>query len=357
MRPIVIVQDRHQGRCDSAFVVAGMEGRTRSALEALARHLRAALAAVGRAWSQLWFQESSTAPLEIVRIGIGGALFCHFALATPYLLQFWGDTGWMPRDDALQYLSSAWQQSAFFYFSAPWQWYVFHAVFLFCCAAFTLGWRTTYVKWFVLAGQISFFNRNLAVPYGVDIILDCLLYILCFAPIGRAMSLDRLRAVRAAKRDDPAATLPPYSSAWAGACIRLMQIQMAVLFLYSALSKRGEDWWNGDAVWYVLTTNEFYNPTLLDLLARHYWLVNAATYATILIEVAYPFLIWQRRTRPYMLAAAVFLHLQFFFLLKLYYFSFVMIMGHMSFIRPEWLHWLGVWWKRKGGGAQISVSA
>ena len=38
-----------------------------------------------------------------------------------------------------------------------------------------------------------------------------------------------------------------------------------------------------------------------------------------------------------MLAAAILLHLQFAFLMSLYYFSFVMIMGHMSFVRQEWL--------------------
>jgi predicted DCC family thiol-disulfide oxidoreductase YuxK len=324
-----------------------------SGLATLASLARATLAAVGGAWSRFWFQDSLTAPLEIVRIGIGAALLCHYAMVTPYLLYFWGDAGWMPRAMALHYISDPWMQSVFLYFTAPWQWYAFHALFLFCCAAFTLGWRTAWVKWIVLAGQISYNYRNLAVGYGVDIVLACLLYILCFAPIGRAMSLDRVRAVRAAKRDSLEAVLPPYSSRWAGACIRLMQIQMAVMLLYSGLSKRGDDWWNGDAIWDVISGNQFYNPALLDLLARQYWLVNAATHATILTEVAYPFLIWQKRSRPYMLAAAVFLHMQFFFLMGLFYFSFVMIMGHMSFLRPEWLHRLGAWWKRKAGDMEM----
>ena len=141
--------------------------------------------------------------------------------------------------------------------------------------------------------------------------------------------------------------MPPYGSAWAGACTRLMQIQMAVLFFYSGISKlRGDDWWSGDAVWTVFTTDEYYNRIILGVLASHYWLVNLATYGTILIEIAFPFLIWQRSTRPYLLAAAIFLHLQFALLMGLFYFSFVMIMGHMSFVRPEWLTRLGVAWKR-----------
>ena len=113
-----------------------------------------------------------------------------------------------------------------------------------------------------------------------------------------------------------------------------MQIQMAVLFFFSAIDKiRGDEWWDGDAIWMVFVSNDYYNGFLLDLFALQYWLVNVATYATLLIEIAFPFLIWQRARGRIMLAAAIFLHLQFAFLMSLLYFSFVMIMGHMSFVR------------------------
>ena len=92
---------------------------------------------------------------------------------------------------------------------------------------------------------------------------------------------------------------------------------------------------------------------MLDLLASHYWLVNVATYGTILIEIAFPFLIWQRRTRPYFLAMAIALHLQFAVLMGLFYFSFVMMMGHMSFVRQEWLARLGEAWKRWIGDMEM----
>ena len=324
-----------------------------SSLATFARFGRAMFATLGQTWSRIWFQESSTSPLELARIGIGAALLLHYGLATPYLFVFWGDTGWMPRDLALEG-RDFWTQSVFFYFSAPWQWIAFHTLFLLSCTAFMLGWRTAWVKWIVLIGQISYEVRTPALFYGVDKILAALLFILCLAPIGRALSLDRVRAVRAAKRARLRATLPPYTSSWAGACTRLMQIQMVALFFYSGIEKlRGDEWWNGDAVWFLFASSEYYSPVLLDLLARQYWLVNVATYSTILIELAFPFLIWQRRTRPYLFAAAIFLHLQFMIFMALYYFSVVMIMGHMSFVRPEWLARLGEAWKRKMGKMEM----
>ena len=324
-----------------------------SALDISARGGSKAYAAAERVWSRVWFVERPTTPLELVRIGIGAAVLLNYLRASPYLLEFWGDAGLMPRELVLQETDS-WAQSVFFYFTAPWQWIAFDVVFLLCCAAFMVGWRTPWVKWVVLIGQISFAYRNPYLIYGVDKILAALLLILCLAPLGRAISLDRVRAVRRAKRTRLDAVLPPYASRWTGACTRLMQIQMAVLFFYSGVGKlSGQEWWDGDAIWMVFSSNEYYSGPLLDLFARHYWLVNVATYSTVLIEIAYPFLIWQRATRPYLLAAAIMLHVEFAVFMGLFYFSFVMIKGHLSFVREEWLRRLGEAWKRSMGDMEM----
>jgi predicted DCC family thiol-disulfide oxidoreductase YuxK len=310
-------------------------------------------ASLAEAWARIWFQNKPTTPLEITRMGVGAAALIHYLLATPFLFMFWGDAGLVPREQALEDAES-WAHSVFFYFTSPWQWGAFHVFFLLCCAAFMVGWRTSYVKWIVLIGHLSYAYRNPALTYGVDKILASLLLILCVAPVGRALSLDRARVVRAAKRGNLEATVPAYASPWAGACIRLMQIQMATLFFFSALEKiRGDEWWNGDAIWHLFATSEYYNGLILQVLARQYWLVNVATYATLLIEIAFPFLIWGRRTRPYLLAGAIFLHLQFAFLMGLFYFSFVMSMGHMSFVRLEWLTRLSAAWKRRMGDMEM----
>jgi predicted DCC family thiol-disulfide oxidoreductase YuxK len=315
---------------------------------------RVALAPLNGLWSRMWFRDGPTSPLEISRIGIGAAMLLHYGLATPYLLKFWGDDGWLPHALLAEDTADPWFQSVFFYFTAPWQWTAFHLVFLLCCAAFMLGWRTSWVKWAVLIGHISYAHRNPGMTYGVDSILAALLLILCFAPVGRAISLDRVREVRAAKLKSLDAEPPPFISPWAFACTRLMQIQMVVLFFFSAVDKmRGGDWRDGEAVWLVFANADYYNDTLLSFLAPRFWLVNVATYATILIEIAYPFLVWQRRSRPYALAGAIVLHLQFALMMNLYYFSTVMIMGHMSFLRPEWLHRLGEAWRRHIGPMEM----
>lgn len=315
---------------------------------------QAILVPIARSWDEFWFRPANTIPLEIVRIGVGSALLFHYAMATPFLFDFWGNDGWMPREAAKNLIVEPWMQSVFYYFSAPWQWIAFHAFFLSALTAFVLGWHTKWVKWIVLIGHISYVYRCLQVSYGAQSIAACLLLVLCVGPCGRAISLDRVRAVRAAKRKDLTAMLPAYVSPWANACTRLIQLQMVTLFFWSGVYKiRGDDWWGGDAVWLAFMLNEFYNPVLVWVFAHQYWIVNAATYAVITVEIAYAFLIWRQRTRPFMLTAAILLHLSFMFGLGLVYFAYIMIMGHLSFVRQEWLARLAAWWKQKIGAMEM----
>ena len=314
-----------------------------------------ALGALSRIWTRVWFQDRPATPIEIARIGLGLALLLTYALATPDIFIMWGDEGWLPRKLHGEIVQDPLRQSILYYVSAPWQFMAFHAVFVASCAALAVGWRTSLAKWIVLIGHVSYTHRNPGITYGFDSIAASLLVILCFAPIGRTLSLDRVRQVRRAKRGDLPARPPVPTSQWGFACTRLMQVQMAVLFLISGMEKlRGDEWWEGDAIWRVFVHTDYYNGTmLLDLLASHFWLVNIATYSTILIELAYPFLIWQRATRPFLLALAIFLHVQFGLLMGLFFFSFTMIMGHMSFVSPEWLASLGAWWKRRAGAMEM----
>ena len=63
----------------------------------LARFARDRFAALGRAWSQVWFQDRPTSPLELARMGVGAALLVNYGLRTPCIFFVWGDQGWMPR--------------------------------------------------------------------------------------------------------------------------------------------------------------------------------------------------------------------------------------------------------------------
>lgn len=303
-------------------------------------------------WNRMWFQSRNTLPLEIVRIGVALSMLLAYAGITPELYKLYSNQGWLQVQDLSPLAEQPWRFSLLFYLDDSWLG-AFHAVFLVAIVALLMGWRVSVFKWLVLIGHLSYVQRNPAITYGVDSSLSSLLLILCLAPIGSCLSLDRVRQVRLAKKQDLGSLPTPEPSAWGFACTRLIQIQMAILYLFSAIEKlRGETWWSGDALWIALTNFEFTNIPI-GWLAEQYWLVNLMTYAVLVIEMGYFFLIWGQRTRPWFLALALLLHLGIGVMMGLYFFAAVMIAGHLSFIRHDWLARLGQWWRQRMGAMEM----
>ena len=116
-----------------------------------------------------------------------------------------------------------------------------------------------------------------------------------------------------------------------------MQIQMVIVFFFAGAAKlRGVDWWDGDAIWYALTDQEFNGLPLLPF-AENMWLVNLLTYMSVVIEIGYAFLIWDRKTRPYALVGAVSLHVGIATMLSMILFGLAMIAGHLAFVPSAWI--------------------
>lgn len=296
----------------------------------------------------------STPPLEGVRIVTAAVVLCVYGLLGQDYLLLYGPQGWLDVDAARAMQRSEWAASVLFHLHTDTQAWAFLAVFLLADLALLLGWRTAWVKWVVLAGQVSLVHRNPAIQYGVDNILSSLLVLLCLAPVGREWSLDRVRELRRLKlQQGLAAWTPAAHSRWAAVVTLLVQLQMAVFFFWSGAEKlRGDTWWDGIALWRALVNQEF-TPAALGLFAHHFWLVNVLTYATVGLELAFAFLVWGRRTRPWLLGGAIALHLGIAVFMGLWAFSAAMIAGHLAFVRTEWLDRLAAWWRQRTGPIEM----
>jgi len=313
-----------------------------------------ALQKVRDLWFYLWFQDKNTVPLDVVRMGVGFLLLFNYGMLAPAdVIALYGNSGLMP----LAYfpeLHNLDNFSVMIYLTQDWQLLTFHYVFVALCFCLCVGWHTRWVKWLVLIGHLSYFSRNGFIFYGVDTVGIALLLLLCVAPIGSALSLDRVRQVRNYKKQHGLeAHLPLPTSQRAFACQRLMQLQMAVIYFSAGIEKlAGGMWWQGIAPWVALNNNETaFFP--MGVLAEHFWLVNLMAYGTILIEVSYPFLIWGYKTRPFLLIAAVFLHVGIAVTMGMYYFASMMIFGHLAFMRRSWYARAGAWWRNKMGAMEM----
>ena len=144
---------------------------------------------------------------------------------------------------------------------------------------------------------------------------------------------------------------PPAASVSANVAIRLLQIHVGVVYLFSGTSKLlGAAWWNGTAIWGTLANYEFapmQSELYLDFLrflGDHQWLydsfMTASGLFTLSFEISYIFLVWRPRLRWAFLAAAIVLHGGIGLFMGLKTFSLMMLVMNAAFLRKEEVYWL-----------------
>jgi hypothetical protein len=311
------------------------------------------------------FQPSDPTIIAAIRI-ITGSLLLYIHVATlPHLLDFVGPHGWVDQEAIrqLQHLPEQYEsieqqwlhtyfgQSIWFYVQAPAAMYAVEAVFLLAIVCFTLGLGSRVAGVLVWVGHISYANRSYLVWFGMDSVLSMLLLYLMFAPTGATLSLDRLitryfRARRGMEGKGKPVNRLPLEQRWSATLMtRLIQIHMSIIYLMAGLAKlQGASWWSGTAAWYTMMVPEFELFNLRWLGTQPEWLyhliVFGATYYTLIFEISFIFLVWNRWLRPLVLAGAVALHVGIGFFMGLGGFGVAMLTGCLAFVYPSSLRWL-----------------
>jgi hypothetical protein len=245
--------------------------------------------------------------------------------------------------------------SVWFHVTDPTQMAVIHAGVIVLIVMFTAGLFTRVTSVLVWLAVVGYIHRTQQVLFGMDTMMNILLFYLMIGNSGAALSVDRLiaryRAARASLRrsgtiDEPTraflAQAPPSVGANLG--VRLIQVHFCFIYLAAGLSKlKGPAWWDGRAFWDVMINPEF-------TLMRYVWFedmirgiasVKPLYYVTTALgvwftwglEIAFPFLIWTR-LRPVMLWLAVLLHAGIGVLMGLNIFELLMMTMLLVFFPP-----------------------
>lgn len=287
-----------------------------------------------RSWVTFWFEAPDTRALDLVRVGLGLTLFVSYASLVGHVEAFYTEDGWMPLSLTASSEAESTSLSVLFIVRTPAAAWVLWALTLVAAAAYTVGWRSNVAKLVLLVGHYSFTRRAPAIAYGVDDLCSNLLFIQCFVPMGHAVALD-------ARRRAPL-LLAPWRQTARSMGLRLTQVQMAVIMAFAGLEKlQGEDWWEGLGVWFAMTDWEF-NFFPLGPFAASPYLLNVLGYGSVLFELAYPALIWHRRSRGPILLLAIGLHIGVAAVMGLWLFSAAMLVSHMAFAPATWMRRLGV---------------
>ncbi|MFB7211174.1 HTTM domain-containing protein [Streptomyces sp. NPDC056255] len=105
---------------------------------------------------------------------------------------------------------------------------------------------------------------------------------------------------------------------------------------------QGSRWQDGTALYYPLKLDYFTPwPGLSDILASNGVMVMVLTYGTVIVQVAFPFTLFNRRVKNVLLVAMMLEHAGIALLLGLPFFSMAMIAADSVFLPTVFLVWLG----------------
>ncbi|WP_408646700.1 HTTM domain-containing protein [Streptomyces carminius] len=133
----------------------------------------------------------------------------------------------------------------------------------------------------------------------------------------------------------------------------LLVIMVEVCFIYATAGWykiQGSRWQDGTALHYPLNLDYFTPwPALSEALGSNGVLVMLITYGTVIVQVAFPFTLFNRRVKNVLLAVMMLEHASIAVVLGLPFFSLAMIAADAVFLPTAFLVWLGARTARNTG--------
>lgn len=274
-----------------------------------------------RAWNRFWFAPVSARPLGVFRIVFGLIVLLHLLLLAPDALLWLSDTGYLQGDEARQ-LAGPLRWSPLQMRQDPAAVQLALALTALAAVGFTLGFHTRLCAVAQYAGLLTIHHRNILTISGADALLMITAFWMMLAPSGAAFSLDARRRPRDRE---------PLIAPWAQ---RMMQLQLCLVYFMTAFEKtRGASWADGTALYWVLSNLEIRRWTFG--LTQNLPLINALTFAALLLEFALAFLLWFRPTRPFTAIGGVVLHVGIWFTVNIPIFGELMMATYLLFFTPQ----------------------
>ena len=171
-----------------------------------------------------------------------------------------------------------------------------------------------------------------------DIVFRILLVYLCLADTSQHLSLDRWIAVRKGRDTSEirGALIPrPLRVPLHNAAVALVCGQLSIIYVMAGLAKlRGEHWRDGSAIYYTLHLEQYSPwPGLGHLVSGLVPVVILASWGAVLIQIGFPVLMLNARTRFFAVLAMIALHIGIAVMLGLSLFSLAMVGADFVFVR------------------------
>ena len=190
----------------------------------------------------------------------------------------------------------------------------------------TIGYLTDLAALVVFLCWVSLSHRNLYILNAGDSLMRLFSFLFIFASSGYGLSVDNYLH----NRDQFYTLVCPWAH-------RLMMIQICIVYLWSLKPKLSTsiDWINGSAVYYALLNKSISRNFFTDKYLRSMCLgIKLATWATLCIELLIAVGLWTKELNVLCIIIGISFHIWLEVNLRLGVFSWIMIVGILSFINP-----------------------
>lgn len=331
-----------------------------------------------RAVDRFLFQPADPTTLGLMRISVGlVVLYIHLVYCvglegylgpnTWVVNHAWSDkpgesgvTDFLRHGNPFQTPSSGWDDtkgevvkgqvlwSIYYHVEDPTWVGVIHGVVLVILFLFLIGFGSRVITTLAWIASLMYIHRLPALLFGMDTMTNLALIYLMIGPSTAALSVDRWLEVRRDRKRLGSAYVPspPRPLVSANLATRLIQFNFVLIYFAAGTSKLlGTSWWNGTAPNRFLLNYSFapfevtYYTEFITWLAKHRWMWEAVgavgVVGTLFLELGFPFLVWNRWTRWFMVSSSILFHTSIALLMGLVTFSLVMIALLLAFVPPD----------------------
>ncbi|MER8028902.1 HTTM domain-containing protein [Streptomyces bauhiniae] len=349
----------------------------------------------------------------VIRIGFAGTWLLFLLREFPHRQELYGPAGPWSWNLAHQLIADNHAFTVLMWSDSRLWFELCYLLAVLASAALLVGWRTRTASVLFMVGVLSLQNRSVFMGDGGDNVLHLMSLYLVFTRCGQVWSLDARRAgregaARARGERVPADRVGPvlwglsgavlvtaavtgrFSGGWlvpallwtswaglglwwaAGRWTRSQQPRMLLDVVANVLHNaglavimaeacliyatagwykiQGSRWQDGTAVYYPLHLDYFSPwPVLADLMSASGVLMMIVTYGTVMVQVAFPFTLFNRRVKNVLLVLMMTEHAVIAVVLGLPFFSLAMITADAVFLPTAFLLLLGGWAARARG--------
>ncbi|GHE03959.1 HTTM domain-containing protein [Streptomyces alanosinicus] len=341
----------------------------------------------------------------VIRIGFAGTWLLFLLREFPHRQELYGPAGPWGWNLAKELTADNHAFTALLWSDGQAWFECFYLLAMAASAALLLGWRTRTASVLFMVGVLSLQNRSVFVGDGGDNVLHLMSFYLVFTRCGQVWSLDARRAARAQAAHARGERVPtdlagPALWAVSGLVLvlatftgrfdngwlipALLWTAWAVLGLWWAVGRwvkspeprilldvianvlhnggllvimaeacliyatagwykiQGSRWQDGTAVYYPLHLDYFSPwPGLADLMSASGTIMMIVAYGTVMVQVAFPFTLFNRRVKNVLLVLMMIEHAVIAVVLGLPFFSLAMITADAVFLPTPFLRRLG----------------